>query len=267
MRASEESKPILNAAEPLLLDHYHCDSRVQSVLWHPILGILSIGRDGSAMFVDTAGNLTCRIACVAGRDVFVSDGDLSLELEQLAAAGQRGIHLWQCFSQAKMGVLEPSRYSVKRSTTMVLAVRYLPGQHLLMSAHELQGEVRVWDALRLELLCSSCVPQCPRATSVTWDPMGMVLLVFGPMGVAEVLVATAEEDAGPRRGSAGRRWSGHGAAAKTEEDWAKFAAVLHAPSAAPAATGGAASARRSRLSIDASAAARASMCVDGPAAA
>lgn len=35
-----------------------------------------------------------------GRNSTVADVDLSLELEQLAVSGQRGVHLWQILSQA-----------------------------------------------------------------------------------------------------------------------------------------------------------------------
>lgn len=43
-----------------------------------------------------------------GRNSTVADVDLSLELEQLAVSGQRGVHLWQILSQAPVDWLTVS---------------------------------------------------------------------------------------------------------------------------------------------------------------
>lgn len=183
--AHRASRPVLTSNEPLLLEHYHCKSPVQSVRWHPILGILSVSTDGCVLMAATTGSIACSISAAAGRDSMVTAADFSAEHEQLAVASQRRIHLWQCFSQAKMGVLTPSSQGLKKSTTLALLVRYLPSQRFLLSAHELQGEVRVWDVLRLELVHSAVTPDCPRATCAAWDPASMMLRVFCPAGVAE----------------------------------------------------------------------------------
>jgi len=161
-----------------------CTSPIQRIMFHPVLGLLSIAADGLLSIVDTSGVETARIQWTAGRGVFVTAADLSKEHAQVAVAGQRGIHLWQCFSQTRLGVL-PLPQSIKRSTAITFLVAYTPSEKFLVSAHELRGEVRVWDVFRLELVHSSMTPNCPRASCATWDATGMMLLMFGTHGIAE----------------------------------------------------------------------------------
>lgn len=49
---------------------------------------------------DVSSKMGCVRIQACGRNSTVADVDLSLELEQLAVSGQRGVHLWQILSQA-----------------------------------------------------------------------------------------------------------------------------------------------------------------------
>jgi len=55
-------------------------------------------------------------------------------------------------------------------------------------------KVRLWDALRLELVHSLTIPECPRAMSAAWDPNNMQLFVYGPMGAAHLQILEESEE-------------------------------------------------------------------------
>lgn len=200
----DKCEPMLSISEPLLLEQQGSHSRpVANVFWHRILGLLSISIDGSVLVADTSGIISYSVPAIAGRSATITAADLSLELEQLAVASQRGVHLWQCLSQTKEGVLDPSDQG---TSSPALLVRYLPTQRFLISVHEVGGAVFIWDARRLEMFWQlNLGKECPRATCVGWDPQAHLVMIFGHMGVVEVqineseLVASAAAAALPKR--------------------------------------------------------------------
>ncbi|CAE8666560.1 unnamed protein product, partial [Polarella glacialis] len=178
-------EPILSAAEPLVLEHYHCQSPVVALFWHPIMGIFSITTFGNVVVADTTtGTLSCCIPAACGRNATVTCADLSLELEQLAVASQQGVYLWQNLSMAKVGVLSrPGRQSKP-----AMLVRYLSSNRFLFTVHAVDGEVAIWDARSLEQHSCLKTPNCPLASCATWDNFCRRLLIFGPQGMSEVSI-------------------------------------------------------------------------------
>lgn len=188
------AEPFLSATEPLLLEHFHCRSPVMSVFWHPILGIFSVGADGTVLLSDTCGAATYSIQAAAGRNSVVTAADLSLELEQVALGSNRGIHLWQCVSQTKAGFLDTAASGLSRSQTRVsvLLLRYLPSNKFLFSLHETDGAILIWDIATMELHRAMRATGCPRATCATWDVRRMTLLIFSTERVVEGRIEETE---------------------------------------------------------------------------
>lgn len=76
--------------------------------WHfPVFfGWLNFSRQNISQ--DVSSKMGCVRIQACGRNSTVADVDLSLELEQLAVSGQRGVHLWQILSQAPVDWLTVS---------------------------------------------------------------------------------------------------------------------------------------------------------------
>lgn len=141
-----------------------------SVFWRPSLGLLSVSADGTVLVADTTGAATWTIQDAAGPRAMVASADLSFEHEQLAVAGNRVVSLWQCISQTQVGVLD----TAEMLRSPVLLVRYLPSQLHLVTVHEGDGAVFIWDAARLQLHRAVWVPPAwpmpPRASCAAWVP-------------------------------------------------------------------------------------------------
>jgi len=179
-RALKCGKPQLSTKEPLLVQHTNCKGPVASVLWHPILGIVAVCSNGNVVITDSSGAVTTSIPDAAGHNASIASVDLARDLDQLAVAGQRMIHLWQCMSHSRAGVLDPT--AAHKPFSPVLLVRYLPSQRFLLSAHERDGTVLIWDVLRLEIHRSLQAVECPRATCAVWDENSSMCWFLGTWG-------------------------------------------------------------------------------------
>lgn len=206
-------EPVLMVQEPLLLEHYHCSSPVVALFWHPIMGIFSICTYGHVLVADLGGKKAFSIHEACGRNATVTSVDLSLELEQLAIAGQRGVHLWQNLSQAKFGVLGSSEGEDPTQSSAVVFVKYLPSMRFILTVHRDDGEVKIWDARSLDL--HTCVKTAERAyaTCAAWDSRWRKVMVFGSNSVAEVqlveeVLEEVEENSTQRkhRGTLAKVW-------------------------------------------------------------
>lgn len=185
----KESEPLLTASEPLLVEHYHCKVPIVSVFWHPVLGIISVGAEGTVLIAATNGALMVSIPCAAGRAAAVSMAALSPQMEQLAVATQRSVHLWQCLSQAKAGVLDAVKEGVLREgPSPVLLLRFLPSGRYLFCVHELRGTVAIWDTKRLQLVKCVQTLQSARASAAGYDSFSHTLYICGTLGVTEAFL-------------------------------------------------------------------------------
>ncbi|CAJ1353526.1 unnamed protein product [Effrenium voratum] len=188
IKSLANGEPVLQAEEPLLLEHYHCDSPIVALFWHQIMGIFSISSSGHVVVADSCAVKTFSIPEACGRNATVTSADMSSQLEQLAVAGQRGVHLWQTLSQAKYGVVglvqDGSEDQNPEQNLNVMLVRYTPSGNFLLTLHKDRGDVKLWDARGLELHCSV---SCGRLVDCAfWEPRWETLLVFTPSGVMEV---------------------------------------------------------------------------------
>eukprot|EP00930_Biecheleria_cincta_P038993 TRINITY_DN26810_c0_g1_i1.p1 TRINITY_DN26810_c0_g1~~TRINITY_DN26810_c0_g1_i1.p1 ORF type:complete len:832 (-),score=116.46 TRINITY_DN26810_c0_g1_i1:164-2659(-) len=210
-------EPVLTVQEPLLLEHYHCSSPVVALFWHPIMGIFSICTFGHVLVANGSGNKTFSIPEACGRNATVTSVDLSLELEQLAIAGQRGVYLWQNLSQAKFGVIgksqEGSEGENPRQSSAVVLVRYMPSMRFILTVHWNDAEVKIWDARSLDLHTSVKTPDCAYATCAAWDSHWHKVMVFGPSSVAEIqlmeeVLEEVDESSTQRRhrGTPAKQW-------------------------------------------------------------
>eukprot|EP00931_Biecheleriopsis_adriatica_P073050 TRINITY_DN47410_c0_g1_i1.p1 TRINITY_DN47410_c0_g1~~TRINITY_DN47410_c0_g1_i1.p1 ORF type:complete len:970 (-),score=185.91 TRINITY_DN47410_c0_g1_i1:30-2939(-) len=194
-------EPVLEVKEPLLLEHYECHHPVVGLFWHPIMGIFSISSYGQVLVVDINGVTNFSINEACGRNATVTAADLSLELEQLAVAGERGVFLWQNLSQAKFGVIGKSDATSDenpRASSPVVLVKYLPSTRFLLTVHREFGEVKIWDARSTELRSSTKTVDCLYATSAFFDRQWNTLYVFGPSSVAEIQLVEEERVNAPR---------------------------------------------------------------------
>lgn len=109
----------------------------------------------------------------------------SLELEQLAVSGQRGVHLWQILSQAKYGVLGSEQEAQQRpeQNLHICLVRYMPRGRFVLTLHT-DGVVKIWDARNLELHSSRRASR--KVSCGYWEPRWETLLIFNPDGVTEL---------------------------------------------------------------------------------
>lgn len=188
IKSLANGEPVLQAQEPLLLEHYHCDSPVVALFWHQIMGIFSISTNGRVVVADSCGVKTFSISEACGRNATATSADMSTQLEQLAVAGQRGIHLWQTLSQAKYGVVgtvqDGSDVNPEQNNNFML-VRYMPTGKFLLTLSQDKGDVKLWDARSLELHCS-LRPGESSVDCAFWEPRWETLLVFTASGVTEI---------------------------------------------------------------------------------
>lgn len=210
-------EPVLTVQEPLLLEHYHCSSPVVALFWHPIMGIFSICSFGHVLVADGSGKKSISIHEACGRNATVTSVDLSLELEQLAIAGQRGVYLWQNMSQAKFGVIGRSQESSEgenpTQSSAVVFVKYMPSMRFILTVHRDDGEVKIWDAWSLDLHTCVKTPDCAYATCAAWDSRWRKVMVFGSNSVAEIqlveeVLEEVEETSMQRRhrGTPAKQW-------------------------------------------------------------
>mmetsp|Transcript_55725 Transcript_55725/g.129979 ORF Transcript_55725/g.129979 Transcript_55725/m.129979 type:complete len:904 (-) Transcript_55725:145-2856(-) len=188
IKSLANGEPVLLAEEPLLLEHYHCDSPVVALFWHQIMGIFSISTNGLVVVADSCGVKTFAISEACGRSATATSADMSTQLEQLAVAGQRGVHLWQTLSQAKYGVVgtvqDGADVNPEQNFNFML-VRYMPSGKFLLTLSRDRGDVKLWDARSLELHCS-LRPGESSVDSAFWEPRWETLLVFTASGVTEI---------------------------------------------------------------------------------
>jgi len=188
IKSLANGEPVLQAQEPLLLEHYHCDSPVVALFWHQIMGIFSISTNGRVVVADSCGVKTFSISEACGRNATATSADMSTQLEQLAVAGQRGIHLWQTLSQAKYGVVgtvqDGADVNPEQNNNFML-VRYMPTGKFLLTLSQDKGDVKLWDARSLELHCS-LRPGESSVDCAFWEPRWETLLMFTASGVTEI---------------------------------------------------------------------------------
>jgi hypothetical protein len=191
------------AAAPLLFEYTpggH-ESRTGAVVsvccfWLPRAAILSVTVGGSVVASDITGNALWSIPIAASGGSTVAAIDISADMEQLAIADQRHLHVWQYPSQTRLSILDPCSFGVLSKPSPPLLVRYLPSGRSLISVHVARGAVLIWDATTL-LLQRHCGVARPlkfhhEATSVAWYAKGMMLLIFGPEDLVEAHVTVAE---------------------------------------------------------------------------
>ena len=201
IKSLANGEPILQASEPLLLEHFHCSTPIVALYWHQIMGIFSISTTGHVVVADSCGVQTFAIHEACGRNSTVADVDLSLELEQLAVSGQRGVHLWQILSQAKYGVIgvqENSQQNPEQNFNVML-VRYMPSGKFILTLHR-DGIVKIWDSRNLELHSSTAASR--KVSCAFWEPRWETLLIFSPDGVTELEIH--EEQLSQGEGNASR---------------------------------------------------------------
>eukprot|EP00435_Cladocopium_sp_Y103_P044541 s2276_g12.t1 len=181
IKSLANGEPVLQAEEPLLLEHFHCSTPIVALYWHHIMGIFSISTTGHVVVADSCGVQTFSIHEACGRNSTVASADLSVELEQLAVSGQRGVHLWQILSQAKYGVIGVQENALQNPeqnfNVMLVTARALMnlGRKFLLTLHR-DGIVKIWDSRSLELHTSTVASRKE------------TLLIFSPDGVTELEV-------------------------------------------------------------------------------
>ncbi|CAK9064931.1 unnamed protein product [Durusdinium trenchii] len=185
IKSLANGEPVVQAEEPLLLEHFHCKTPIVALYWHQIMGIFSVSSTGHVVVADSCGVQTFAINEACGRNSTVTSADLSLELEQLAVAGQRGVHLWQILSQAKYGVIgvQDNTQQNPEQNFNVMLVRYMPSGKFLLTLHK-EGVVKIWDSRNLELHTSCFAAR--RVSCAFWEPRWETLFVFNPDGVTEI---------------------------------------------------------------------------------
>eukprot|EP00929_Paragymnodinium_shiwhaense_P053960 TRINITY_DN27050_c0_g1_i2.p1 TRINITY_DN27050_c0_g1~~TRINITY_DN27050_c0_g1_i2.p1 ORF type:complete len:491 (-),score=99.49 TRINITY_DN27050_c0_g1_i2:77-1549(-) len=191
--------PALLAAEPLLLEHRHCQSPIAQVFWHASLGIVSITVDGGLLFAATNGSCIWSIKDAIGPRSRVVSADLSFERENIALAGQRIVSVWNGIAQTQVGTLDA--FEVQRSP--ILLLRYLPSQMFFVTVHEGDGAVLIWDAVRLGLhravWSPPSWPPLPKVSCAAWFPQqdgasehACSALAFGAHGLTQRRILESE---------------------------------------------------------------------------
>lgn len=185
IKSLANGEPVLQAEEPLLLEHFHCSTPIVALYWHQIMGIFSISTTGHVVVADSCGVQTFSIHEACGRNSTVASADLSLELEQLAVSGQRGVHLWQILSQAKYGIIGVQENALQNpeQNFNVMLVRYMPSGKFLLTLHR-DGIVKIWDSRSLELHTSTVASR--KVSCAFWEPRWETLLIFSPDGATEL---------------------------------------------------------------------------------
>eukprot|EP00913_Durusdinium_trenchii_P007495 g7044.t1 len=160
IKSLANGEPVVQAEEPLLLEHFHCKTPIVALYWHQIMGIFSVSSTGHVVVADSCGVQTFAINEACGRNFTVTSADLSLELEQLAVAGQRGVHLG-------LWILQDNTQQNPEQNFNVMLVRYMPSGKFLLTLHK-EGVVKIWDSRNLELHTSCFAAR--RVSCAFWEP-------------------------------------------------------------------------------------------------